>query len=196
MRLLVLALVVALWPQTGFGLSIGLFADPQGMDCNLVVPYPGGSITAYVVGTDEGAPHGVAGAAFRIGGLPDGWSGVVSEPGADVIVVIGNPFAEGVELAYPESVTGRRVLFTVSITPNSSVQSVSLLPLPHTDATVQQSCGFEGIACSEPCPHFCAFNGWGYDCLCAEPLPSTINGAPCVVGVRHSTWGGLKQIYR
>lgn len=196
MKWFILTLAVALWSSAAHGHSIGVFADPLGTDCNLVIPYPGGPVTVYVVGTiDETAVWGVIGGGFRIGGLPQGWTGSVSAYGPGVNIALGNPFAEdGVLFAYPNNVSGHRVFLVLSITPSSPVEGVGLVILPHADLYLP--CGFEGYDCPEPCPFFCAFNGLGYNCHCAESLSTTINGLPCTVATTNSTWGGVKCVYK
>ena len=60
MKQVILISLVALWPRIVAGHSVGVFADQFGTDCNLVIPYPGSSVTAHVVGTiDRGAYDGV-----------------------------------------------------------------------------------------------------------------------------------------
>src|SRR5262249_45151991 len=134
MKYSILVLVLVLAPYAALAHSIGVFADPLGADCNLVVPYPGGSVPAYVVGTiAEPAVLGAQAASCRIGGLPAGWTASVVAPGPDVNLVLGNPFAEGAAVGYCCCVRGTRVVLVVSITPSSSVENVSLVVLPHTD---------------------------------------------------------------
>jgi hypothetical protein len=195
MKVFVSFLVVVLLPHVASGHRVGIFADSQGTDCNIVVPYPGGAVVAYVVGTiDATATLGVGAAAFRIAGLPAGWTASAA-PGPGVALVLGNPFEEGAFVAYPNCVTGSRVLVTLSITPSSAVSNGSLTILPHTNPQAQQ-CGFEGSRCDDPCSQFCACNDLGFDCQCAAPLPATINGGPCLVSAAGRTWGGVKATYR
>ena len=61
-------LTLALAPvATVQGQTLGLFADSLGTDCNIEVPFPGGPVAAYVVGTlENNEDHGAVGAAFRI----------------------------------------------------------------------------------------------------------------------------------
>jgi hypothetical protein len=196
MKHLAWILVAGLLPNAAFAHSLGVFADPLGTNCNLVIPYPGGSVTAYVVGTiDPSAVFGIGFGSFRIEGLPGGWIGSVVASGPDVNLVLGHPFAEGAAFAYPTCVGGTRVVLVLSITPSSSVENVSLAILPHSDP-VYRGCGFEGQFCTAPCPMFCACNGLGYDCRCVDSLPATINGRGCFVGTEARTWGRLKVTYR
>jgi hypothetical protein len=188
MRLVALPLLISFWSQAALGHSIGVFANPQGTDCNLVIPYPGGRVTAYVVGTIDGSePLGVSSATFRIGGLPEGWQGGVLAVDPDASGMWGNPFVEGIDLTYHDCVTGSRVLLTVAIAPTTVVNNATLVIL-------------QGIPYSNPpqlCPLFCSCNdGSGGVCLCAEPLRATINGAPCAVGIQNSSWGRVKGIFK
>ena len=196
MKHLAWILVAALLPSAALAHSLGVFADPLGTDCNLVIPYPGGSVTAYVVGAiDATATLGVQGEVFRIGGLPQGWTASVVASGPDINLVFGDPFVEGASIGYSHCVTGTRVVLVLSITPSSSVENVSLAILPHTNPQARW-CGFEGQVCTEPCPIFCACNGLGEDCRCVDSLPATINGRGCFVGTEARTWGRLKVTYR
>lgn len=127
MKNLVFALAVALCPRMAFCLSIGVSADPAGTDCNLVIPFPGAAV-AYVVGSiDGGTPNGVEGTSFRIAGLPTGWTAAVLTVDPAASLLVGDPFGDGVAMAYPGSVTGNRVLFTLLIQSASPVSSGALV---------------------------------------------------------------------
>src|SRR5262245_57083055 len=114
MKHLIAVLALALMPHAALAHSIGVFADPLGTDCNLVVPYPGGSVIAYVDQTiDVRATVGANGGNFRIEGLPPGWTAAVTA-GPDINFVFGNPFADGVSYSYPNCVSGTRVILVLS----------------------------------------------------------------------------------
>ena len=187
MRRVALPLLISFWSQAALGPALGVFANPQGTDCNLVIPYPGGTVTAYVVGTIDGSePLGVSSANFRIG-LPEGWAGGVLAVDPGAAGIWGNPFVGGIDLTYNHCVTGSRVLLTVVIAPTTVVDDASVVILPATDP-------FLGNPCGEPCPLFWSCNdGSGGYCHCAEPLRATINGAPCSVGVQNSSWGRVRD---
>ena len=188
MRSVALPLLISFWSQAALGHSIGVFANPQGTDCNLIIPYPGGPVTAYVVGTIDGSEAlGASSVTFRIG-LPEGWAGglLAVDPGASGIW--GSPFVEGIDLTYQDCVTGSRVLLTVAIAPTTVVDNASLVILPATNP-------FGGQPCA--CPLFWSCNdGSGGHCLCVEPLRATINGAPCAVGIQNWSWGRVKGIFK
>ena len=197
MKHLALGLMVVLWSSAVLGHGIGVFADSAGTDCNLVIPYPGGSVTAYIVGTvDADASTCVGACSFKIQGLPEGWTASVSALGSNVSSAIGNVFADGIRMFFPDSCYIRtRTLLVLSITPSSAVEDASVALAPHTDPAMRL-CGWDSRSCGEPCPLFCVYNWFGYDCRCADHRLTTINGPPCVTGVRQSTWGELKKIYR
>jgi len=187
MRRVALPLLISFWSQVALAHSIGVFANPQGTDCNLVIAYPGGPVTAYIVGTIDGSePLGVSSATFRMG-LPEGWIGSLLAVDPGVSGAYGNLFGEGIDLTW-DCVTGRRVLLTVAITPTTVVDNASLVVLPATNF---------GNPCGEPCPLFWSCNdGSGGYCLCPEPLRATINGAPCAVGIQSSSWGRVKGTFK
>lgn len=195
MKNLIFALAVALCPRMALCLSIGVSADAAGTDCNLVIPVPGAAVAYVVASIDGGTPNGVEGASFRIGGLPTGWTAAVLTVDPAASLLVGDPFGDGVAMAYPGSVTGNRVLFTLLIQSASPVSSGTLVILPHASASAQ-SCGFEGVGCPQVCPRFCSSNGFGLDCLCAEPRTATINGNPCLVATQEADWTRIKNLYR
>ena len=193
MRNLALALIMVLLPSTIPAQTIGLFADSLGTDCNLQIPFPGGPVKVYALGTLRGTvASGVISAVFKVSGLPVGWSAVVTA-GPQVNAMAGDPFAEGVALAYPACmVSGPLLLWTAEITPTNPVQDVDLQVAPHVQ--YGDSC-FWSHDCGRACAHFCDCNGIPV-CICAESVPSHINGAPCSVGVAKAGWGYLKIFYR
>lgn len=176
--------------------TVGLFADPAGTDCSLEIPFPGNAVTAYLIVTIDGpATDGVLFGGFRIDGLPDGWSVTVESIDPEAVVG-GDLFVEGIAFAYPDCATGRRILQTLSIQPTSAVENVTLAAAPHALAP---GCGFEGGRCTEdftPCPNLCGCGELWFPCFCLTPVPSTINGGPCVVSTEASTWGWVKHLYR
>src|SRR5262245_23499680 len=114
MKHLIALLALALMPHAALAHSIGVFADPLGTDCNLVIPYPGGPVTAYVVRTiDPTATLGANAGPLRIEGLPPGWTAAVTA-GPDINFISGNPFADGVSFSYPHCVAGTRVILVLT----------------------------------------------------------------------------------
>ena len=183
---------------TASGQTIGVYSDALGTNCNLTIPYPGGAVTAYVVATTNGSvANGLTGTTFRVSGLPSGWTATVIATDPDANVVIGDVFADGVAVGYPVCTTttaGRRVLLTLSITPSSLVENVSLTVLPHQPFW---ACGFETSGCIEgPCPNLCGCGDMPIPCWCVEGVPTTINGPPCVVATQRETWERVKSLYR
>ncbi len=197
MKHVILGLMVVLWSSAVLGHGIGVFADSAGTDCNLVIPYPGGAATAYVVGTvDSDGPTCVGSCSFKIQGLPEGWSASVSALGSTVSSVTGNVFGDGIRMFFPDSCyIPTRILLVLSITPSSAVEGATVAIAPHTDPAMRL-CGWDSPSCGEPCPLFCVYDWFGYDCLCANHRLTTINGPPCVTHTPHSTWGEVKSIYR
>jgi hypothetical protein len=115
--------------------SIGVYADSSGTNCNLEIPFPGDPVRTFVVASLEGIiADGVVLSVFRIAGLPEGWtSEVISTP---LGMWAGDPFAEGVHIGYSTCMEDPSiVLMQVEITPTSSVQDVTLSVAPHRDDT-------------------------------------------------------------
>ena len=194
MRVLALSVLLALWISAPQAQTIGLFADPLGTDCNLQIPFPGSPVAVYAVATLAGpAADGVSGASFRIEGLPAGWTAVVA-PGPNVTFMNGDPFSAGALISLDGCVSSQPlVLWTALITPTSYVENTELTVVAH--ATYPPMCSIEN-PCSQSCPFFCDCDVWGGNCICAETLPSHINGDPCVVAVPQHRWGQVKQVYR
>jgi len=177
--------------------TLALWADSLETNCNIVAPYPGGPVTAYIIGTMSNGADGCAlSGSFRIDGLPSGWSASIVSIEPPPNLVLGDPFdVTGVYITYPGCVINRRFVMQISITPGSAETNVAIVPVPHTDFSTA-ICGFEGLNCIPGCANFCTDNGFGYDCNCFEPRGTTINGAACFVAVAESAWGEVKTRYR
>ncbi len=194
---LVLLGSVLLATSTASGQSIGVYADPLGTNCNLTIPYPGGAVIAYVVGTIDGsAADGVMAAAFRVSGLPSGWTSTIVAYDHDATVAMGDVFREGVAISYPQCTTTptRRVLLTLSIVPSSAVENVWLDVMPH--AVFGGYCGFESPGCIPACPNYCGCDSMSPECYCAQGIPAVINGPSCTVATTKDFWGRVKRLYR
>src|SRR5262249_36960467 len=91
---------------------------------------------------------------------------------------------------------GSRLFLTLTITPSSSVDNVSLVILPNSNPAYQDCGGIEGRSCVELCPLFWASNGIASHCVCTESRTTTITAPPCVVGIQSSTWGRVKKTFK
>jgi hypothetical protein len=194
MKLLPTMLLMLFLATVAHGQTIGVFADSAGTNCSLEFPSLGFPVTVYVVGTLVGpASPGATSAILRIEGLPDGWTvDVTAAPSA--VVAVGNPFDEGITLAYSSCLTNERLtLMTIDITPNSVVEEAELSVLTHSERP--RGCGFEGEDCG-PCARFCGCGSLFIPCYCARGITSIINGGSCAVALSDKTWGHLKRIYR
>jgi hypothetical protein len=193
-RIVAILLILAMSASTASAQSIGVYADPLGTDCNLVIPYPGPPVALYVVGNLDGIwTEGVTSAKFRIAGLPAGWgTSITPDPSSNV--VLGSLFGDGVAIAYPICFdTSPVVLFTVVVTPTSDAQNVNL----SVETSLQfPNCGLDGGNCGLPCPMFCGCIGFDTPCLCAETPVARINGPHCVVALEPNAWGRVKNLYR
>jgi hypothetical protein len=107
--------------------------------------------------------------------------------------VEGAPFAAGVIGVFEDCRQDTRLLlWSVEITPTSSVENVDLHVLPHLE--FGESCGFED-GCGGPTVHFCDCKEFT-QCVPAQGVTSHINGAPCFVSVTAKAWDQVKRLYR
>lgn len=193
MRNVVAMLLVAACASAASAQTIGLFADSLGTDCNLIIPFPSEPVRVFAVATLEGdAADGIQFAAFRVQGLPAGWTATLAlGPGANVVV--GNLFVEGVGVGFPSCTHNtRQVLLTARITPTSDVQNVHLQVLPHSIAG--DRCSIKD-SCEIQTPLFCTCADIFIECVPAEGLPSQINGQGCVVQTTNDSWSRVKRLY-
>lgn len=152
MKAILLFLAATLCAAPSSAQTLGVWADSLETDCNIIAPYPGDPVTAYIIGTmtnEEG--QCAIGGAFRIDGLPAGWTTDIVSVTPEPILLLGDPFGDpGVHLGFPGCVPDLHFVMTVSITPTSAVSNVTLLPVPHAEA-IEGACGFEGAGCSPVC---------------------------------------------
>ena len=119
------------------GRKIGIYFDPAATICQGTIR-PGSLGTLYVVAKLEPGSGSIAGAEFRIVGIPASWSAFpVANP---ELVAFGNPFEAGVTMAFPcyASDRERLVLYTVFILASSVATDVQF----SLEAKKPGQCGF------------------------------------------------------
>jgi len=199
---LAVALATALSPADTHAQFIGVFADPAASSCDLSLT-PLLPDYVYIVATlGPLACSGVQGAEFRIEGLPVGW---VAAPTSDPPVpsaLIGDPFSEGVHLAYPACMTaesGVVLLLTVLVIPTTPVTDLELNVIAHSTPSMPEF----------PCPLVRLCDAPTYTPLCVQGWASVINReflpwccqdacafSTCPpVAVAPATWSGVKSLY-
>jgi hypothetical protein len=171
--------------------SIGIFSTADCSSCNLSIER-GATDTLYVRALTEGVTVGdMSGAEFRIEGLPAGWS-VTVIPNPLVVVTIGDPFGDGIDLAFAVDPHGTCVdLFKVVIRAWSSeiVHDGVLRVVVHRHPAYPWStCPGFFIDCGQPCDYF--------DLYCTGGGSLFINSSrSCTVAVRPSAWSDVKRLY-
>ena len=189
-RLAVAWLLLLGLAATASGQTFGIYADSAGVECRLDAPYPGGTVTAYLVAGFT-TPVEVSGVSFRIVGIPTGWlARVMPTPG---ISMLGDALQDGAVLLLScTTLVFPRVIATLELTPTTEVTNASLVLSPN--ATVAPMCSWEA-PCPEPCPFFCECGAFGGPCYCPTTSLLTLNG-PCTTAIETVPWGTAKRVYR
>lgn len=168
--------------------TIGLFFDQGCASCSATASV-GETITMYVSAARGGANavYPITVVDFRIVGLPSGWL-VQSTPHPAANAVVGDPFLEGIVMAFSPPLGGACVsLLTCTITATTSVDNVVLTVASHSDPL--RSCF------GEICP--CLRCEGPPECIsCTQVSPAVINGNGCVVGIQQLKWATIKHLYQ
>ncbi len=165
--------------------SIGLFGDPSGASCNLVVN-PGVAGTGFLIAIPGGPVTGITGAEFRVAGLPGGWF-AISTPNPASNLSLGDPFTTGANIAFPTCQAGGPVtLYTVTLIATSVV----------TDGL------FEVVAKTPPsnpnfdCPLVTLCDAPAFTKVCVGGGAAFLNSSnECTVAVEETSWSRLKALY-
>jgi hypothetical protein len=178
-------LLVALQGTAAHAASIGLFADQDCGSCNLVIPAPGGSATLYIKAVDVwDFCQGTDGAEFRVVGLPNGWS-AVSTPSPSGANSIGDPFGDGVNMAFFPALRGNCIsLFTVVLIGDATPATLRVERHAHP-SNPNYAC--PNLRPGEPCG--------GRICVGGGAL-FVNSDAACTVGVDPSSWAQVKELYK
>ena len=178
-------------PASSFAESIGLFFDTDCTKCGATLPV-GSQTTLYLSAVREGPweNYPLIGAEFRVVGLPSEWQ-VSWVPHPQARFSIGNPFAEGVDIAFDSDpgIEGSCInLFTCTVTATSFVENVYLDVVAHTNP------GWNVGACPVL---VCTTGREPGECLfCVATTQCIINGPSCSVAVESRLWSEVKALYR
>lgn len=169
--------------------TIGVYFDAAGTQCSRSVT-PFGVFDLYVIAKTSGITDcGFTGAEFRILGLPSGWYASVAE--APAVVYFGEPFAGGVNVAFPTCQQSGNVLF----------YRFSVLPTTAASDLVLQVTGRNPpLNPSFPWPLLTLCNVPGYtktrvDGLAAYVNPTHAPICDATVSVQPTTWSRMKQLF-
>ncbi len=169
--------------------SIGVYssADCTGSSSSVE---QGQSLTLYVMANTEPGESGrpaIDSAEYRISGLPPAWTASVT-PGPHVSVSIGNPFADGVVLAFDSEYTGCLLLHTLTINATTGVENVLLSVtrpvVSHAPFGYPTDCPWLHYPCGAPCDTSGS---------CATIANQTINST---VSAQPTSWSAVRAIFR
>ena len=178
--------------EAGDSGTIGIYFDAEGQQCSGTIR-PGEPGTIYILAKHNGLTDcGVAAAEFRISGIPPSWSVYpVPNPAA---LNVGNPFADGVVVAFPtcqRPENGPVVLYTVLVVASeleTDLQFTVEKRNPPGNPMFQ-------------CPLFNLCDTPMFTKICVEGLPCHVNAtSPRICGsplpVQPMSWGAVKEIFR
>ena len=186
--LVVLVATVAFWVPQSRAASIGLFADPDCVSCDLRIPStPGAGVFYIAVSGATTAPEyceGITLAEFRIVGLPLGWE-VSLTPYAGTSVV-GHPFGAGVNVSFAWPQPGDCVLIYLgTLTPAA----------PGAEAVLGASAHSTPRNPSWECPVVRPGNCGSAFCVDGGAL--YVNSTTlCSTTISKTTWERVKQLYQ
>jgi len=163
--------------------DLALFGDAACTTCNLNIPV-GGSGDVYIVARSYG-PLGILAAELRVVGLPVGWTHV-STPSPLAILVLGDPFGSGANIAFVQGQAGEcGMLYRVTVFATSPAENVTLSVVQHTSPSNPSfSCPRISCDCSPVFP-----------LVCVPGHGMSINGADCTVGTATRAWSAVKSLY-
>lgn len=172
--------------------SISLFTTPLQESCNLSILPPSDTGTFYVVAVDATEPilcgPGFTGAAFRISGLPAGWTAVVTASPV-ACVGTGDVLGTGGNIVFCGAQQGAAILlYTIVVTPPAPGASATL----HVEAQIPPPFGLNCPVRTGPgdCPA-------DFDVACVDGGTLYINSpGDCTVTVSPGSWAGVKSLYR
>lgn len=188
LTLLLLAQVAAA-EQLSDSRTIGIYFDAAGTVCQGNIR-PGTPGFLYVLAKLGENTDGIAGAEFRFAGAPDSWETypVANENG----LAIGNPFGNGVIIAFPcqrpeDSVV---LLYTVVVLAMDDEEDLRFSIEARNPSSNPTS----------PCPLVVNCDVPAYSLSCVRGGSCTINstrpGTCDIVAVETTSWSSVKQLYQ
>lgn len=192
--LAVLTLIVAT-PCAAMQPLIYLSSALEEGTCQITAP-PGQLTEFFILGDPEF--FGLSGAEFRVVGLPPEWT-VVAEPSPQAVISLGDPFVDGVNIAFATCSTDPvALLYTVSVMPSGPTTTALLAVCGHETPTNPHFTGAVITGCTIPgfslvvasTTHF-GINQTAPDCDIKFSTTSCQ-----IVGVEQVHWGAVKSMYR
>ena len=161
--------------QTG---APGLFADNQGLACNITVPV-GSPLTVYVV---HKSPSGATGSVWRLS-APTGptffYNG--GSVGNANILSIGDPVS-GISLAYGGCINGDFLIYSLNFFATAPVAPCTYMRLvedPTQPAPISVDCNFAEVPV-----------------VAGQGILNATVACDCDVATESTTWGKVKSLYR
>ena len=192
-KALLVVAFLALGAGSAFAQSIGVFADPAGLDCDgtFTAGMPG---TLYVIArSGPQAPDGLTTVEFYVRGFPGSWFAIPTyNPASNVN--LGDMFkpspgpVERFNQAYPTCqpwVNGMITIATVTVFPQTVV--------PETYLTVEVANPPSNAAYTRPVMILC--DPPVYTAVMVNGGQFIMNGRPCTVGVEDKTWSQVKGLF-
>lgn len=158
--------------------AFGLYADNQGLNCNITIPVFAPS-TIYVV---HKSPNGATGSQFKVVAPTSAtFLSTGGGVGNAAFLVIGDPYTD-LSLAYTSCVSGDFLVWNLSFFATAAVPDcsyISIVPAPGKPYAITVNCNFAELE---------AYPGQG--------IISPTGACSCNVGAEASTWGKVKSLYR
>jgi len=171
--------------------SIGIYANPDGTGCHLMIPQDGVA-SVYVIGNTTAADPNlgsIGSGEFRIVGLPSPWVAVaIRDP--SLTIAFGDPLGDGVVFGWGGLQSGWIPLFRIVLVAATLEEDVELQVVRH----VQPSPPF-GYPTTCPWFHYPCGGACDNSGTCVEGISLVINGV-CEVGVEPATWSRVRFLYR
>ena len=173
------------------GKSIGIYFDAEGTICHGTI-HPGTPGTLYVLAKVGGDPSGIAGAEFRLAGVPSSWQTfAVPNP---IMLAIGDPFGDGVTAGFPCQQSAEIVpLYTVLVLASEEVPEVQFTierRLPTSPIPILR-CPLVVLCDAPQYTEFCVEGG---QCMVNASRPHDCSGR--ITGIATLSWSAVKSLYR
>jgi hypothetical protein len=189
MKTVFAALIALTWAGAASGDDIGLYADSVGTICSATVAAGSTLVIQVWIEPDR---SGFDAGAFRVAGLPGGWTSTLSRLDESIyyIWVFGDVTGSGVHFDLPEKRYSRLGVFILSIQATSEEHDVVLQVMPPTFSWPDAPTGCAWLSFSSP-------HGAPQPGFCVRGGRFTINGVgDCYVGVEPATWSQVRSMYR
>lgn len=171
---------------------IRIYSDPGCASTTLPSMEPPGPYIVYAMASLD-TLAGIAGAEFRIQGLPAGWQAFAT-PNPAAVIALGDPFGTGADIAFATCQTARCVLlYEIALLPATSQTQVVLEVRANTPPTNPNFTCPLVVRCDDPYfTQVCVRSdgpsgGGGGNCnFCCG----------CPIALQSITWTRVKKLYR